>query len=465
MCRQIGAEGCRAARAPEERFWVEPSGGTSAEGGGSHGTGVGNSAMLPVNPGLAFIFTATAAIALHSPYNVTMEAVNTRFILKWDWDRTQANYTMTFTAEYVLSHLEDRRLSYRRVCYRTAERWCDFSFQNLSFSSTYLVSVRAEGRQETSRWSVLPFCPEEEASLGPPSGVEVHCGEATLTVIVAEPLTVYNVPMSSVLPLSYRVQYWERHAPQRNRTQELKGTQGTVTVLQPGAEYCLRICAFNLNYDKISSYTGQQCVQTSGTGHHVLWSTPLSALCCVMLACALWTCHGRSRRLCLPPMPPSSIQDASPGVSVRLLEPREESCAVSAVVSPQRPLEDERLERALVERWDSEGQDSGLGSAGDSEGRGSVGDSEGRGSAGDSEGRGEVGRGSVGGSEGGDSEGERGADRTRRLGCENSVAPGDRLLRCALRNKGARTPNMKVLLFLLSLNAPGAEIHSVIQAV
>ena len=46
------------------------------------------------------LWCSSVTTALHSPYNVMMRVVNTRYILLWDWDQTQANYTMTFTSDY-----------------------------------------------------------------------------------------------------------------------------------------------------------------------------------------------------------------------------------------------------------------------------------------------------------------------------------------------------------------------------
>ncbi|XP_061089855.1 interferon alpha/beta receptor 1a-like isoform X3 [Conger conger] len=161
---------------------------------------------------LAFIFI-TVTTALHSPYNVRMEPVNSRHILLWDWDQTQANCTTTFTSDYNYSNKEKTE-DYKRVCYRTAGRSCDFSRQNLSYSGSFVLRVRAEAEGEISAWSSRKFSPDQQA-LEPPSHVEVQSGEAMLTVIITEHLTVYNLPMSALEPLSYRVQYWEKHNPQR----------------------------------------------------------------------------------------------------------------------------------------------------------------------------------------------------------------------------------------------------------
>ncbi|XP_064183843.1 interferon alpha/beta receptor 1a-like [Anguilla rostrata] len=305
---------------------------------------------------LAFIFMITVTAALHSPYNVMMDAVNTRYILTWDWDQTQANYTMEFTSEYTLS----TENSYKTACNRTAEKHCDFSHR-LDYHSRYELRVRAEGRRESSPWSLCRFSPVHQAPLGPPSGVAIRSREAMLTVIITESLTVNNMLMSSPLRLSYRVQYWEKHAPQRYSTLELQATQGTLTALKPWTDYCLRVCAFHLDYNKTSPYSSTQCVKTGGRDPHLGWYM-LPLLCCLLLVTCLSFWHREKiRSLFLHPDLPSSIQDPRPSARRLLMEPREESCAALVLVAarvPQRPPEDWRAEQASATGRDSSGQDS-----------------------------------------------------------------------------------------------------------
>ncbi|KAJ8282234.1 hypothetical protein COCON_G00047530 [Conger conger] len=319
---------------------------------------------------LAFIFI-TVTTALHSPYNVRMEPVNSRHILLWDWDQTQANCTTTFTSDYNYSNKEKTE-DYKRVCYRTAGRSCDFSRQNLSYSGSFVLRVRAEAEGEISAWSSRKFSPDQQA-LEPPSHVEVQSGEAMLTVIITEHLTVYNLPMSALEPLSYRVQYWEKHNPQRNRTQELEVTQGTLTALKPQTEYCLSVCIFHREEETSSPYTSTQCVKTGGRDPLLGWYILLMIviLCCVMLA--TWFIFHRREKimsLFLPPTLPSSLQDPLPSAVCHLLEPREESCTALVQPAVQTPggLELWRAEQAATPPQYRSNQDSGFSSGGESSG-------------------------------------------------------------------------------------------------
>ncbi|KAG7463674.1 hypothetical protein MATL_G00179090 [Megalops atlanticus] len=325
---------------------------------------------MPMNrcTSLAFILTLTVAEALLSPENVTMEAVNTRYVLRWDWDQTHANYTVKFTAGYTYSNEHGEPDKW--VCNRTTEKQCDFSFQNLHYLASYKVWVRAEGRNESSCWHLLKFCPEEHASLGPPPHVEVVSGEAMLMVNIAEPVTVYNASMSSIMPLSFRVQYWEKDATHQKSNQSLTATWGTLSPLKPWTEYCLKVCAFSMEYDKTSPFTNKLCVQTRGKKNRLFWKILPGVLICLLLVILpVYVYRNTIKSLCLPPNLPSSIQDPPPAVTP-LLQPWEESCTVLAVVAaptPQCQPEFEQRELPQAQRQDSSGQDSGICSGGEGE--------------------------------------------------------------------------------------------------
>ncbi|XP_036401719.1 interferon alpha/beta receptor 1a-like [Megalops cyprinoides] len=315
---------------------------------------------------LAFLLTLTVAEALLRPENVTMEAVNTRYILRWNWDQTQANYTVRFTAGYTYSNEK----SYNWVCNRTAENQCDFSFQNLYYWACYTVQVQAEGQRESSQWYPLKFCPDEHASLGPPPHVEVISREAMLTINITEPLTIHNVSMSSIMPLSFWVQYWEKDASQQKSNKKLNTSWGTLTLLKPWTEYCLKVSAFNTDYKKTSPFTNKLCVQTRGRENRLFWKLLPGLLIFLLLVMSpVYYYRNTIQSPCLLPNLPSSIQDPLPAASP-LLQLQEESCPVLAVVAVQTPQcqpEFEQRELLQTQRQDSSGQDSGICSGGEGE--------------------------------------------------------------------------------------------------
>ncbi|KAG9331082.1 hypothetical protein JZ751_020280 [Albula glossodonta] len=306
--------------------------------------------MPGVKPCLTFTLTLTVATALHCPYNVRMDAVNTRYVLEWDWHKMKDTYSTKFTVEYTYDNLESRNDSFRRVCHRTPETHCDFSAQNLSYSSCYALRVRAEGQRANSRWCNLTFCPDDHASLGPPRGVEVQSRQTMLFVIISEPLT--------------------------NGSKELEYSQGTLSPLQPGTEYCLQVCAFSRGLEKTSPYTSTLCVRTRDSSRHSLSYIMFGLLVCVLLVMGLLYLHrSKIRALCQPPHLPSSMQDPPP-LSCQLLKLQEENvCTAVEVISVQAqtvehycPLEDEWEQQDSSAEQHSSGADSGISSGGESGG-------------------------------------------------------------------------------------------------
>uniref|UniRef100_A0A8C9TR88 Fibronectin type-III domain-containing protein n=1 Tax=Scleropages formosus TaxID=113540 RepID=A0A8C9TR88_SCLFO len=149
---------------------------------------------------LTLLSVGPAAAALPMPRNVTVEAVNNLYVLKWMWDQWETNYTVRFTEHYTMA------------CNRTAEWQCDLTPQKLNYWASYTLRVRAEGPGQNSEWQRLLFRPHMQASLGPPSDVKVESSDSRLRVTFKEPLMAHNESVSSICLPSYRIQYWELDA-------------------------------------------------------------------------------------------------------------------------------------------------------------------------------------------------------------------------------------------------------------
>uniref|UniRef100_A0A8C9SX59 Fibronectin type-III domain-containing protein n=1 Tax=Scleropages formosus TaxID=113540 RepID=A0A8C9SX59_SCLFO len=95
------------------------------------------------------------AAALPMPRNVTVEAVNNLYVLKWMWDQWETNYTVRFTEHYTMA------------CNRTAEWQCDLTPQKLNYWASYTLRVRAEGPGQNSEWQRLLFRPHMQGKSRP----------------------------------------------------------------------------------------------------------------------------------------------------------------------------------------------------------------------------------------------------------------------------------------------------------
>lgn len=272
--------------------------------------------------------------ALPSPQNVTMNAINTRYILWWDWNHTQP-YDVTFTAESTFSHLEEDESSYTKWCTFNHSKRCDFSAQ-LAYTGAYVLRVRAEGQGEHSNWTKVKFCPEDDADLGPPSHVKVELDIAMVTISFREPVTEQRTPMSSILkPMSFRLKYWGTQTPNQKLTKVIQTTQCSLP-LQPQTEVCLQVSAFSEEYGKISPYTQPLCVTT--LGHPPVWQMLLAVICVVLLMGLIFTIY-RKRRNLIPYHPkPSSLLGFPITRAPLLMNPVEECFPVMPVLTKTTEL-------------------------------------------------------------------------------------------------------------------------------
>ncbi|XP_016097611.1 interferon alpha/beta receptor 1a-like [Sinocyclocheilus grahami] len=155
---------------------------------------------------------------LRRPENVSVDSLNTRYVLRWDWPHeTAANQTVTFTAQY-LEEFRSRKASNEKywtsVCVSVLEHRCDFTGAELHYNDLYLLRVWANTSQQSSGWVQIRFCPDKHAALGPPSSLKLSSIKGDLEIIITDPLSSTNQSMKTLLNdrLSYLIQYWRRSA-------------------------------------------------------------------------------------------------------------------------------------------------------------------------------------------------------------------------------------------------------------
>uniref|UniRef100_A0A672RHD9 Interleukin 10 receptor, beta n=1 Tax=Sinocyclocheilus grahami TaxID=75366 RepID=A0A672RHD9_SINGR len=148
---------------------------------------------------------------LRRPENVSVDSLNTRYVLRWDWPHeTAANQTVTFTLFQTLNYV--MKLIWRKSI--VLEHRCDFTGAELHYNDLYLLRVWANTSQQSSGWVQIRFCPDKHAALGPPSSLKLSSIKGDLEIIITDPLSSTNQSMKTLLNdrLSYLIQYWRRSA-------------------------------------------------------------------------------------------------------------------------------------------------------------------------------------------------------------------------------------------------------------
>ncbi|XP_062302811.1 interferon alpha/beta receptor 1a-like [Osmerus eperlanus] len=277
---------------------------------------------------LAVIFSSSVFAALPSPQNVKMDAINTRYILLWEWNQSQHD-KVTFTAEFTFSNDES---GYTRICTGMTQKWCNFS-SKLDYFASYELRVRAEGHAGLkSSWAIRKeFCPEEDATLGPPTHVRVEPGNGMVTISFREPMTEQGAPMSFILKnMAFKLQYWDTQTPSQKVTKVIQATQHTL-ILQPRKQFCLQVSAISEEYEKVSPHTQMQCVTT--TGDLTVWLILLAVVGPALSIGLVYIYRRKKRRVPSHSIKPSSILGLPKSLTPLSVDSSEESCAVMTVVT------------------------------------------------------------------------------------------------------------------------------------
>uniref|UniRef100_A0A671LZG4 Interleukin 10 receptor, beta n=1 Tax=Sinocyclocheilus anshuiensis TaxID=1608454 RepID=A0A671LZG4_9TELE len=148
---------------------------------------------------------------LRRPENVSVDSLNTRYVLRWDWPHE--TLSCGDFAHNFLKHAYIIKMKYwTSVCVNVLEHRCDFTGAELHYNDLYLLRVWANTSQQSSGWVQIRFCPDKHAALGPPSSLKLSSIKGDLEIIITDPLSSTNQSMKTLLNdrLSYLIQYWRR---------------------------------------------------------------------------------------------------------------------------------------------------------------------------------------------------------------------------------------------------------------
>ncbi|XP_042586489.1 interferon alpha/beta receptor 1b-like [Cyprinus carpio] len=238
---------------------------------------------------------------LRRPENVSMDSLNTRYVLRWDWPHeTAANQTVTFTAQYI-REFRSRKANYEKywtsVCVNVLEHRCDFTGAELHYNGLFLLRVRANTSQQSSGWVQIRFCPDEHAALGPPSSLKLSSVKEDLEIIITDPLSSTNQSMKTLLDkrLSYLIQYWRRsEGPQKAKVLETKNNLVMLTELDRQTWYCVRVQSHDVFHNKSSVFSDTHCTRTEGQMPYwqIFLYVLISLLLCLLLV-LLYFCFNK----------------------------------------------------------------------------------------------------------------------------------------------------------------------------
>uniref|UniRef100_H3A002 Interferon alpha and beta receptor subunit 1 n=1 Tax=Latimeria chalumnae TaxID=7897 RepID=H3A002_LATCH len=222
----------------------------------------------------------TAEERFPCPKNLHFEAVNRRYILKWDCD---SNLNITFTVQYQSAFCSSSERAYSRGwktvsgCERVTAMQCECSSE-LFYLANYYVRVRVENHSAVSAWSKeLNFIPQKDGVLGPPTKVEVEPGEGRLDIRIWDPVDHENKSMRAFMVFSYRVLFWKNTSDPVVKVNETKQTTLILSGLEPLTVYCLKVQAVTV-INKTGHFSPVHCQSTTAEGRIPIWLTVIVVL-------------------------------------------------------------------------------------------------------------------------------------------------------------------------------------------
>ncbi|XP_060944057.1 interferon alpha/beta receptor 1b-like [Limanda limanda] len=289
--------------------------------------------------------TTLAAVGpeLAPPRDLIMITLNTNYALSWDWDQNHTeSHAVTFTTQYVGKYkLESQKTSpnWSTACEAKSRRSCDLTMRGLNYHGIYVLRVRANANGHHSKWVQLEFCPDKDAALGPPAKVDLAPAGSDLDVFISEPLTSINTSMKELSKMYYHILYWDHPEDSKAlRTQTLSSEAKLVTLpgLKAWTLYCVSIQSCNDFYNKSSSFTSPQCMETEGNTPwwqiilYFVGSLVIFFLVMLLILCGPFWCYKTLKAKLypsnqLPPHFKEYLYDSRSSDIPRLLTPGSES--------------------------------------------------------------------------------------------------------------------------------------------
>ncbi|XP_039601901.1 interferon alpha/beta receptor 1a-like [Polypterus senegalus] len=228
-----------------------------------------------------------AARIVPQPENVRMEALNTQYILKWDWAPALWKTTVLFTAEFLPGYAKDYGPEkWNEVCANTTNTQCDFS-EYFIYHGIYHLRVKAMDNGSASAWVEREFCAEKEGELSPPTITKVKSTDGMLEVQLEEPKDSKNRSMRDKVQMKVLILYWQSASNKVLNITDDRISMVTLKDLTPWTEYCVKAKVFEEFYKKESQFSKDVCAKTTLGGSNLWWFSMLLFLTTLILTFAV----------------------------------------------------------------------------------------------------------------------------------------------------------------------------------
>ncbi|XP_056415478.1 interferon alpha/beta receptor 1 isoform X2 [Hyla sarda] len=231
-------------------------------------------------------FTAPAK---GQPNNLTMEALDTRNLLKWDWDYDQSP-NATFSVEEC--NYYDGKCTTIQGCENITTTKCNCS--GLKFKRTYILRASVYDSQKEEKSSrVILFTPDKDTIIGPPKNVKMQIVDHELYINVSAPEGFRNTEINFLCKWRTHLEYW---------TNSTRGSEDKeepffkIKSLEPSTTYCAKAKMQCADSNRSSQYSEVDCITTDPKSYLVAWITVFSFFGVVVIPVVLYFCFCPMKR-------------------------------------------------------------------------------------------------------------------------------------------------------------------------
>ncbi|XP_044140364.1 interferon alpha/beta receptor 1-like [Bufo gargarizans] len=238
-------------------------------------------AFSPFSPEECFTAPAKAP-----PNNLRMEALDSRYLLKWDWDFDQSP-NVTFSVEKC--HNYDGRCTKVKGCENITATRCRTA---LPFKGDHILraSVYDSQRGEKSS-SVIQFSPYYDTHIGPPKNVTMRIVNKELFIDVSAPEGFKDEDIDGLCGWLTHLEYWTNSTHNSEVTvKEEKRPFFKIESLEESTTYCAKAKMKCEDRDRSSLYSQVYCITTDPKSYLFAWIIGCTIVGIVLISFGLYIC-------------------------------------------------------------------------------------------------------------------------------------------------------------------------------
>ncbi|XP_073440698.1 interferon alpha/beta receptor 1 [Dendrobates tinctorius] len=220
------------------------------------------------------------------PNNLSMDALDLTYILKWDWDFDQSP-NATFSVERCLNYKGCNKI---KGCENITTPRCNCS--GLTFIGKFILRVSVyHGRRREKSSSVLMFSPSEDTVFGPPKYLKMGVIEHKLFINVTDPEGFRHSEIYNYCTWRTSLSYWINSTdPREAMVKEDEQPFYTIDSLEPSTTYCAKAKKKCMKSNRSSLYSQEYCITTDPRSYLVAWIIGFTFLGIVLTSTILYLC-------------------------------------------------------------------------------------------------------------------------------------------------------------------------------